>query len=42
MNKYKKIYGVDISKDSFDVVDNEGNHDQYGNEAKGFSKFKSF
>lgn len=40
MNKYKKIYGVDISKDSFDVVDNEGNHDQYGNEAKGFSKFK--
>jgi transposase len=40
MNKYKKIYGVDISKDSFDVVDNEGNHDQYGNQAKGFSKFK--
>lgn len=40
MNKYKKIYGVDISKDSFDVVDNEGNHDQYGNETKGFSKFK--
>tara|TARA_R110000868_G_scaffold280208_2_gene540269 strand:- start:457 stop:1425 length:969 start_codon:yes stop_codon:yes gene_type:complete len=40
MNKYKKIYGVDISKDSFDVVDNEGNHDQYGNEAKGFLKFK--
>lgn len=40
MNKYKKIYGVDISKDSFDVVDNEGNHAQYGNEAKGFSKFK--
>jgi transposase len=40
MNKDKKIFGVDISKDFFDVVDQSGNHDQYGNDAQGFSKFK--
>lgn len=40
MNKGKKIFGVDISKDFFDVVDDSGKHDQYGNDAQGFSKFK--
>lgn len=40
MNKGKKIFGVDISKDFFDVVDQSGKHDQFGNDAQGFSKFK--
>ena len=40
MNKDKKIFGVDISKDVFDVVDQSDNHDQFGNDAQGFSKFK--
>jgi transposase len=40
MNKDMKIFGVDISKDFFDVVDQSGNHDQFGNDAQGFSKFK--
>lgn len=40
MNKDKKIFGVDISKDVFDVVDQSGKHDQFGNDAQGFSKFK--
>ena len=40
MNKYKKIHGVDISKSTFDVVDNRGEHSRYGNNATGFSKFR--
>lgn len=40
MNKDKKFFGVDISKDLFDVVDQIGNHDQFINNAQGFSKFK--
>lgn len=40
MNKDKKIFGVDISKAVFDVVDQSGKHDQFGNDAQGFSKFK--
>lgn len=40
MNKDKKIFGVDISKDVFDVVDDKNKHSQYGNDAQGFSKFK--
>ena len=39
MNKSKKIFGVDISKDIFDVFDSSGNHNQYKNDAQGFSKF---
>jgi transposase len=39
MNKYTEIFGVDISKATFDVVDIKGNHKQYKNETKGFSKF---
>ena len=39
MNKYTEILGVDISKETFDVVDIKGNHKQYKNETKGFSKF---
>lgn len=40
MNKDKKIFGVDISKDYFDVVDQDNIHAQYGNDAQGFSKFR--
>lgn len=40
MTKDMKIFGVDISKDYFDVVDQRDNHDQYGNDTQGFSQFK--
>jgi len=39
MNKYNEIYGVDISKDVFDVVNTKGVHKQYENTFKGFKKF---
>lgn len=39
MNKYTQIYGVDISKDVFDVVNIKGVHDQFTNNVKGFSIF---
>lgn len=40
MDKSKEIYGVDISKDVFDVVDCNGKHFQYSNDIKGFKSFK--
>ncbi len=39
MNKYNEIYGVDISKDVFDVVNTKGVHKQYQNTFQGFKKF---
>jgi len=39
MNKNKKIYGVDISKSFFDVMDNSGKHNQFSNEMGGFKSF---
>ncbi|PRX43110.1 IS110 family RNA-guided transposase [Salegentibacter salegens] len=36
MNKSKQIYGVDISKNVFDVVDSSGKHSQFSNDPKGF------
>lgn len=36
MTKNKQIYGVDISKDVFDVVDSNENHLQFANDPKGF------
>jgi len=39
MNKYNKIYGVDISKDVFDVVSCDGIHHQFENTPKGFNSF---
>ncbi|MBT0609225.1 IS110 family RNA-guided transposase [Aequorivita echinoideorum] len=39
MNKYSKIYGVDISKDVFDAVCSEGAHHQFANIPKGFGSF---
>ena len=39
MNKYKETFGVDISKDVFDVHGNKSGHNQYKNDASGFKKF---
>ena len=39
MNKYNEIYGVDISKDVFDVVNTKVVHSQFSNDVKGFKKF---
>lgn len=30
MSKYKEIYGVDISKDVFDVYGSKSGHNQFG------------
>ena len=39
MNKYKETFGVDISKDVFDVHGNTVGHNQYKNDEAGFKKF---
>lgn len=39
MNKYKEIYGVDISKDVFDVYGSLSGHNQFKNDEKGFLNF---
>ena len=39
MNKIKQFFGIDISKDVFDVVDNMDNHYQYKNDPSGFKEF---
>lgn len=41
MNKCTEIYGVDISKDVFDVVTTQGIYKQYPNTSKGFKKFSN-
>jgi len=39
MNKYNEIFGVDISKDVFDVYGSKSGHDQFTNDASGFKSF---
>jgi transposase len=39
MNKDMKYFGIDISKDVFDVTDSKGNYHQFENNPKGFKKF---
>ncbi len=39
MDKFTNYYGIDISKDVFDVVNTEGKHQQYSNDSKGFKSF---
>ena len=39
MNKYKETFGVDISKDVFDVYGSNSGHNQFKNDASGFKKF---
>ena len=38
MDKVINYFGIDISKDVFDVVDSAGNHHQFTNNYKGFKK----
>lgn len=39
MNKYKETFGVDISKDVFDVHGSSSGHNQFKNDEKGFAVF---
>jgi transposase len=39
MNKYKETFGVDISKDVFDVHGSNRGHDRYRNDETGFRKY---
>lgn len=39
MNKYKETFGVDISKDVFDVHASNKGHNQYKNDETGFKKY---
>lgn len=39
MNKDMKYFGIDISKDVFDVMDSKGTYFQFTNDYKGFKKF---
>ena len=41
MDKYKETFGVDISKDVFDVYGSEGGHSQFKNDSSGFKLFVS-
>ena len=40
MNKYKEIFGVDISKDVFDVYGSKSGHNQFKNDSCGFKSFQ--
>jgi len=37
--KYKEIFGVDISKDIFDVYGSKSGSNQFRNDASGFKSF---
>jgi len=39
MNIYTDYLGIDISKETFDVVNKAGNHSSFNNDSKSFSKF---
>jgi transposase len=39
MNKYKETFGIDISKDVFDVYGSSRGHNQYKNDEPGFKEF---
>ena len=39
MIKYKETFGVDISKNVFDVHGNASGHNQFNNDEKGFKSF---
>ena len=39
MNKYRETFGVDISKDVFDVHGSETGHSQFSNDGSGFKMF---
>jgi len=39
MDKFSNYYGIDISKDVFDVMDSNGVHKQFINSKEGFKEF---
>ncbi|SER12931.1 Transposase, partial [Hyunsoonleella jejuensis] len=39
MNKYSEIYGIDISKNVFDVYGSQSGHHQFKNDEQGFKRF---
>lgn len=39
MSKIKEFFGIDISKDVYDVVDPSGKHHQFANDLSGFREF---
>lgn len=39
MSKDMNYFGIDISKDVFDVTDSKGSHHQFKNTLKGFKEF---
>lgn len=39
MLEFKHYFGIDISKDVFDVMDQLGSHSQFENSKKGFITF---
>lgn len=39
MDNSTTFFGIDISKDTFDVIDNSGNYSKFENNTKGFVKF---
>ena len=39
MNKYKETFGIDISKDVFDVHGSKSGHNQFKNGTEGFKAF---
>jgi hypothetical protein len=39
MDKFSNYYGIDISKDVFDVMDANGKHLQFTNDQAGFKLF---
>ena len=39
MDKYKETFGVDISKDVFDVYGSDCGHSQFNNDSSGFKLF---
>ena len=39
MSKIKEFFGIDISKDVFDVVDASDKHHQFKNDPSGFKEF---
>ena len=40
MSIYTDYFGIDISKETFDVVNKKGKHYQFLNDNRGFAKFK--
>ncbi len=42
MNKYSEIYGIDISKEVFDVYGSKTGHNQFKNDAQGFKSFLKY